>query len=148
MKSKVDKIDIDKLVPVTVDLSKLSDAVKNDVVKKNVSNVKIKDIEHKISDINNLATNTNVNAKINEVKNKIPNVTNLATNNALTAVENKIHDHSKYITTPEKLTAENFTARLKQANIATKGDFADFVKKINNKLKKLDSDKLNKTMIN
>ena len=148
MKSKVDKIDIDKLVPVTVDLSKLSDAVKNDVVKKNVSNVKIKDIEHKISDINNLATNTNVNAKINEVKNKIPNVTNLATNNALTAVENKIHDHSKYITTPEKLTAENFTARFKQANIATKGDFADFVKKINNKLKKLDSDKLNKTMIN
>ena len=33
-KTKVDKLDIDKLVPVPVDLSKLSNAVKNDVVKK------------------------------------------------------------------------------------------------------------------
>ena len=34
LKNKVDKVDIDKLVPVRVDLSKLSDAVKNDVTKK------------------------------------------------------------------------------------------------------------------
>ena len=34
LKTEVDKLDIDKLVPVPVDLSKLSDAVKNDVVKK------------------------------------------------------------------------------------------------------------------
>ena len=33
-KNKVDKLDVDKLVPVPVDLSKLSDVVKNDVVKK------------------------------------------------------------------------------------------------------------------
>ena len=33
-KTEVDKLDIDKLVPVPVDLSKLSDVVKNDVVKK------------------------------------------------------------------------------------------------------------------
>ena len=33
--SDVDKLDIDKLVPVPVDLSKLSNVVKNDVVKKN-----------------------------------------------------------------------------------------------------------------
>ena len=36
MKSKVDKLDVDKLVPVSVDLSKLSDVVKNDVIKKDV----------------------------------------------------------------------------------------------------------------
>ena len=35
LKTEVDKLDIDKLVPVPVDLSKLSDVVKNDVVKKN-----------------------------------------------------------------------------------------------------------------
>ena len=35
LKTEVDKLDNDKLVPVPVDLSKLSDAVKNDVVKKN-----------------------------------------------------------------------------------------------------------------
>ena len=34
MKSKVDKLDIDKKEPVLVNLSKLSDAVKNDIVKK------------------------------------------------------------------------------------------------------------------
>ena len=34
LKAEVDKLDIDKLVSVPVDLSKLSDVVKNDVVKK------------------------------------------------------------------------------------------------------------------
>ena len=33
-KTKVDKLDVDKLEPVSIDLSKLSDVVKNDVVKK------------------------------------------------------------------------------------------------------------------
>ena len=33
LKSKVDKLDVDKQVPVPVDLSKLSDVVKNDAVK-------------------------------------------------------------------------------------------------------------------
>ena len=64
MKSKVDKLDVDKLVPVPVDLIKLSDVVKNDVVKRDVYNAKIKNIEDKIPDITNLATNTLVNAKI------------------------------------------------------------------------------------
>ena len=35
-KTEVDKLDIDKLATVPVDLSKLSNVVKNDVVKKNV----------------------------------------------------------------------------------------------------------------
>ena len=34
LKSKVDELDVDKLVPAPVDLSKLSDVLKNDVVKK------------------------------------------------------------------------------------------------------------------
>ena len=34
LKTKFDKLDTDKLVPVPVDLKKLSDAVKDDVVKK------------------------------------------------------------------------------------------------------------------
>ena len=59
-KSKVDQLDVDKLVPVPVDLSKLSDVVKNDVVKKDVNNAMIKYIEDKIPDITNLATNTDL----------------------------------------------------------------------------------------
>ena len=38
LKIKVDKLDFDQLVPVPVDLSKLSDVVKNDVVKKDIYN--------------------------------------------------------------------------------------------------------------
>ena len=36
LKTEVDKLDIDNLVPVPVDLSKLNDVVKSDVVKKTV----------------------------------------------------------------------------------------------------------------
>ena len=35
LKTEFDKLDIDKLVPIPADLSKLSDVVKNDIVKKN-----------------------------------------------------------------------------------------------------------------
>ena len=38
LKTEVDKLDIDKLIPIPVDLSKLIDVVKNDVVKKTVYN--------------------------------------------------------------------------------------------------------------
>ena len=47
MKSKIDKLNVDKLVSVAVYLNKLSDAVKSNVVKKDVYNVKIKGIEIK-----------------------------------------------------------------------------------------------------
>ena len=194
MKSKVDKLDVDKLLPVLVDLSKLSNVVKNDVVKKDVYNAKIKNIENKIPGITNLATNASLNAKINEVKgvipsitnlatnassnakinevkNEIPNITNLTTTTALIAVENKIpnvsnlvdktdyntkisetentittdHDHDEYVITQEfnKLTSENFIARLKHANLASKNDIANFVKKtdFDEKLKTVTSNK-------
>ena len=42
LKAEVDKLNIDKLLPVPVDLSKLSDVVKNDVVKKTEYNKLIK----------------------------------------------------------------------------------------------------------
>ena len=68
--NKIDELDVDKLLPVSVDLSKLSDVVKNDVIKKDVYNAKIKNIEDKKPDITNLATITTLNANINEVKKK------------------------------------------------------------------------------
>ena len=48
LKSEVDKLDVDKLKPVPTDLSKLSDVVKNDVVKKTDYNklvIKVNDID-------------------------------------------------------------------------------------------------------
>ena len=65
LKSKLDKFDVVKLVPFLVDLSKLSDVWKNYIVKKDEYNARIKNIEGKIPDITNLATNTTFNAKIN-----------------------------------------------------------------------------------
>ena len=49
MKSEVDKLDIDELVPVPVDLSKVNNVVKNDVVKNDVCNAKIKILKIKYS---------------------------------------------------------------------------------------------------
>ena len=49
LKSKVDKLDVDKLVPVPVDLSKLCD-IKNNVVKKIEYNELVKKV-------NNIKTN-------------------------------------------------------------------------------------------
>ena len=65
MERRVDKLDVDKLIPVPVDLSKLSDVVKNDVLKKDVYNSKMKNIEDKTPNITNLATKATLNAKTN-----------------------------------------------------------------------------------
>ena len=54
LKSKVDKLDVDKLVPTDVDVSTSSDAVKCDVVKKEVHNAKVENIEDKMPDTTNL----------------------------------------------------------------------------------------------
>ena len=108
LKTEVDKLD--KLVHVPVDLSNLSDAVKNDVVKKDVYDqlvakldnidaggfiLKTKydtdksELENKISDTSGLVKKTDYDAKITEIEGKIPDVTHLAIKTALNTVENK-----------------------------------------------------------
>ena len=73
---------------------------------------------------------------MNEIKGVIPNISNLVKkkndyNTKINEIEKKITDHDRYITTQEfnKLTAKNFAARLKQANLASKNDIVSFVKK-------------------
>ena len=107
-------------------------------------------VEEKIASITNLATAVAINTSINEVNGKIPSITNLGAITALTAVQNKVPnvsnlvkktDCNKYITTQKfnKLTLQNFAARLAQANSANNSDIANFVKKTNfdDKLKNL-----------
>ena len=67
------------------------------LLKKDVYNAKIKNIENEILYINNLATKTTLTAKINEVKGEIPKITNLPTTSALTAVENRIPSVSNLV---------------------------------------------------
>ena len=94
MKSKADKFDVEKLVPVSVDLSKINDIVKNDAIKKDVYNAKIKNIEDRVPNLTNVATNTTLNAKLDKLKKGIPIITNVATtsslNNKINEVKNKI----------------------------------------------------------
>ena len=91
------KSNVDKLVPVPVNLSKLSDVVKYDVTKKDVYNAKIKNIEDKIPDITNVATKTTLNVTINEVKGEIPSINNLDTKASLNVVGNKIPSVSNLV---------------------------------------------------
>ena len=114
LKTEVDKLDIDKLAPVPVGLSELSDVVKNDVVKKTVyaklaakvNNIDISDfalktkyqtdkteLERKIPNVTDFVKE----AKFTELENKIPDISNLATKTALTTVENKMHSVSNLV---------------------------------------------------
>ena len=111
LKTEVDKLDIDKLAPVPVDLSKLSDVVKNDVVKKDVydklvtkvNNIDTRgfvlktkydtdkpELENKIPDTRGLVKKTNYDAKIADIEGKFPDISNLATKTALTTALSKI----------------------------------------------------------
>ena len=80
----------------------------------------------KIPDTSGLATTSVLNTKFSAVQKKIPNTRSLVTttvpNTKIGEVENKILDHAKYISTQEfhKLTAENFSAKPKQANLVRK----------------------------
>ena len=101
--------------------------------------------------------------KLLEIEGKIPSISGLANKATLTAVENKIlgvsnlvkktdyykkideiekkkkitgHDHDKYIGTPEfnKLTAEEFAASLKQANLVKQTEFNNTLMDLNKKI--------------
>ena len=100
-------------MPVPVDLSKLSDVVKNNVVKKDVYDKLVTEVnnidtsgfvlktkydtdkselENKIPDTSDLIKKTDYNTKITKIEGKIPDISNLATKNLLITVENKIPD--------------------------------------------------------
>ena len=100
LKIQVDQLDIDKLVPFPVDLSNLSDIVKNDVVKTNVydklvakvnsidtstSVLKTKydtdksKLESKVPDTSGIVKETDYNTRTTEIEGIIPNVSNLET---------------------------------------------------------------------
>ena len=95
LKTEVDKLDIDKLVPVPLDLSKLSDVVKNEVAKKTEYNKLVTKVNN--IDTSDFVLKTNYNTKITELENKIPDISNLATKTTLTTVENKIPDISNLV---------------------------------------------------
>ena len=72
MKRKVDKLDVDKLAPVSVDLSKLKDVVKNDIIKKTEYDELVKKINNiKTTDNSDLVKKADNNTKFSEIEEKI-----------------------------------------------------------------------------
>ena len=91
LKTEADKLDIDKLVPISNDLSKLSNVVKNDVVKKTV-------YDKLVTKVNNIDTSdfvlkTKYSTDKTELENKIPNTSDLVKktdyNTKITELEKK-----------------------------------------------------------
>ena len=115
LKTEVDEIDTDKLKTVPDDLPKLSNVVKNEVVKKtdfsadnyvtrtkfstdtNSLDDKIDNVEKKIPDVSGLATTRNVTTLVNNLNNKMDNLKNnymltSTFNTKSTELESKIKD--------------------------------------------------------
>ena len=90
LKTEVDKLDIEKLVPFLVDLSKLSDVVKMMLLKKQ------KTVYDKlVAKVNNVDTSdfvlkTKYNTDKTKLEKKIPGVTDFVKKANLTELENKI----------------------------------------------------------
>ena len=137
LKTEVDKIDTDKLKTVPADLAKLSNVVKNDVVKKTDYNAKVTSIEGQIAgvtkntvdnladikklkaiDTNSFVTRTKFSAdtnslddKIDGAETKIPDISGLATKTSL-------NDYLKTSTSNSKVT--EVESKIKDTDIIAK----------------------------
>ena len=133
LKREVDKLDADKLKPIPTDLSKLSDVVKNDIVKKTDYNKLVTKVDN--IDTSGPVKKTDYNTKITEIEDKIPDTTNLATKKTLTTVKNKIPDTTNLATKTALTTVEN---KIPDTNgLVKKGDYNIEIAGIKLKINKL-----------
>ena len=137
LKTEVDKLDIDKLAPVPVDLSKLSDVVKNDVVKKAIYDklaAKVNNI-----DTSNFVLKTKYQTDKTEVEKKIPNVTDFVKKTKLTELENNIPDVSSLATKIVFSAVENKTPS--DSSLVKKTDYGTKISELEKKLTDHNHDK-------
>ena len=145
LKTEVDKIDVDKLKTTPTDLAKLSNVVKNDVVKKTDYNAKVTSIEGQIAGItkntiDNLADITKLKAvdtsnfvlktklasdvttlenKIDIIDKKIPDISGLATKTSLNAYLQTSTFNSKVTKVENKIKAADIIAKSANAKANT-----------------------------
>ena len=158
LKTEVDKIDVDNLKTTPTDLAKLSNVVKNDVVKKTDYNAKVTSIESQIAGVtkntlDNLNDITKLKAvdtsnfvlktklasdvttlenKIDTVDKKIPDVSGLATKTSLNAYLQTSTFNSKVTEVESKIKDADIIA--KSANTKTntiRSDLTSYVTKAN-----------------
>ena len=132
LKTEVDKIEVDKLKTVPDDLAKLSNVVKNEVVKKtdfsaddyvkktkfsgdiNSLDDKIDKVEKKIPDVSSLETKKNVTTLIKNLGNRIDNL--------------KIKEHAKKTSLSGYMLTSTFN--MKSTELENKIKDADIIAKI------------------
>ena len=156
LKSEVDKIDVDKLKTVPVDLAKLSNVVKNEVVKKTDYNIKVTSIENQIAgvtkntldnlgditklkavDTSNFVLKTKLTSDVNTLENKIdtvdkkiPDVSGLATKTSLTSYLQTVTFNSKVTEVENKIKATDITAKSANTKANTiRSDLTGYAKK-------------------
>ena len=156
LKSEVDKIDVDKLKTVPTDLAKLSNVVKNDVVKKTDSNTEVTSIQNEITGvtkntIDNLADITKLKAvdtsnfvlktklasdvttlenKIDTVDKKIPDISGLATKTSLSSYLQTATFNSKVTEVENKIKAADIIDKSANTKANTiRSDLTGYAKK-------------------
>ena len=156
LKTEVDKIDVDKLKATSTDLDKLSNVVKNDVVKKTDYNAKVTSIEGQIAGItknaiDNLADITKLKAvdtnnfvlktklvsdattlenKKDGVDKKIPDISGLATKTSLNAYLQTSTFNSKVTEVENKIKAPDIIAKIANTKASTiKSDLTGYATK-------------------
>ena len=156
LKSEVDKIDVDKLKTTPVDLAKLTNVVKNDVVKKTDYSTKVTSIENQVAGVtkntvDNLADITKLKAvdtsnfvlktklasdvtvlenKIDTVDKKIPDISGLATKSSLTSYLQSTTFNSKVTEVENKIKAADIIAKSANTKANTiRSDLTGYAKK-------------------
>ena len=157
LKTEVNKIDADKLMTVPVDLAKLSNVVKNEVVKKTDYSTKITSIESQIAGltkntVDNLADITKLKAvdtnnfvlktklasdvttlenKIDTVDKKIPDINRLATKTSLNDYLQTSTFNSKATEVENKIKANDTKANTIRSDLTGYAKKADVATDIN-----------------
>ena len=127
LKSEVDKIDVDKLKTVPDDLAKLSNVVKNEVVKKTDFSADNYVTRTKFS------TDTNsLDDKIDKVDKKIPGVSGLATKSSVTILIKNLDDRI------DKLKINNYAKKTSLTNYMLTSTFNGKSTELENKIKDAD----------
>ena len=156
LKTEVDKIDTDKLKTVPADLAKLSNVVKNDVVKKTDYSTKVTSIEAQMpgltkNTVDNLADITKLKAidtnsfvlktkfsadintlddKIDGVEKKIPDISGLATKTSLNSYLQTSTFNSKVTEVENKIKAADIIAKSANTKANTiRSDLTVYAKK-------------------
>ena len=127
LKNELDKVDVDKLKTVPDDLAKLSNVVKNEVVKKTDLSADNYVTRTKFS------TDTNsLDDKIDKVDKKIPNISGFATKSSVTILIKNLDDRI------EKLKINDYAKKNSLTNYMLTSTFNSKSTELENKIKDAD----------